>query len=99
MNQRLEDKKEEEKERRSRGSREGRGKKKENVWSHRLKAYFLERQSITKIGTLIKVEKQKFFLNADFLKCLYDEYTDFISLKSHFEQVLSLYSGKHFLEY
>ena len=62
MNQRLEDKKEEEKERRSRGSGEGRGKKRENVRSHRLKAYFLERQSITKIGTLIKVEKQKNFL-------------------------------------
>ena len=62
MNQRLEDKKEEEKERRSRGSGEGRGKKRENVRSHRLKAYFPERQSITKIGTLIKVEKQKNFL-------------------------------------
>lgn len=77
MNQRVEDKKEEEKERR-RGSREGRGKKRENVWSHRLKACFLERQSITKIGKLIKAGKKNFF-NADFLKCLYDEYTDFIS--------------------
>lgn len=61
MNQRVEDKKEEEKERRSRGSGEGRGKKRENVWSHRLKACFLERQSITKIGKLIKAGKKKFF--------------------------------------
>lgn len=78
MNQRVEDKKEEEKERRSRGSGEGRGKKRENIWSHRLKACFLERQSITKIGKLIKAGKKNFF-NADFFKCLYDEYTDFIS--------------------